>query len=115
MKKLNIVKENRNFNRIISNYKPYKSKYFYIYLEKHTNNLYKFGFSVGKKNGNAVARNKIKRRLKNILDKNSYQNNFNCIIICRRGVKDLSYDELKKDLNHIIEKLNLIKGETNEK
>ena len=115
MKKINILKENREFTRIINNCSSYKSKNFIIYLEKNTNNLYKFGFSVGKKTGNAVVRNKIKRRLKNILSEKNYQNNFNCIIICRRGVKDKSYYELKEDLNHIMKKLNLIKGEQNEK
>ncbi len=76
MKKRNILKENKDFNRIIKNNKPYKSKSFIIYLEKNTNiDCYKFGFSVGKKIGKAVIRNKIKRQLRNIIDKNDYQNN----------------------------------------
>ena len=64
MKKINIVKENRDFNRIIKNNRPFKYKDFIIYIEKKEQSVYRFGFSVGKKVGNAVTRNRIKRQLK---------------------------------------------------
>ena len=81
MKKRNIFKENKDFNKIIKENRGYKYKDFIVYVEKNTNDIYHFGFSVGKKIGTAVTRNKIKRQLRSIIDKNDYQNNFNCIII----------------------------------
>lgn len=110
MKKINILKENREYNRIIKNGKPFYYKDYVIYLEKNDNPIYKFGFSVGKKIGNAVCRNKIRRQLKNILDEKSYQNGFNCIIIVRKGILEKSFLERRNNLLEAIEKLGLMKG-----
>ena len=110
MKKINIIKENREFNRIIKNNKSYKYKDYIIYLEQKSDlNTYKFGISISKKIINAVGRNKLKRQIKDIIDKNNYQNNFNCIIILRKGILSKNYQEMKKDLNECFKNLNIIK------
>ena len=44
MKKINIVKENSDFNKIIKNNKPFKYKDYVIYIERKEPSLYKFGF-----------------------------------------------------------------------
>ena len=115
MKKINIIKSNREFDRIIKNNKSFKYKDFILYLEKNNENIYHFGFSVSKKICNAVGRNKIKRQIKNILDKNIYQNGFNCIIIVRKGILDKSFNEISIELNECLSKLNIIKEKKNEK
>ena len=75
MKKINILKENKDFKKIINAEKPFKFKGFIVYKE-NTNNIYKFGISVSKKIGNAVVRNKIKRQVREIISKNNYEKNF---------------------------------------
>ena len=107
MKKLNIVKKNEDFSRIMKKYRPFKSHSFIVYVEKETNNIYKFGISASKKVGNAVTRNKVKRQVKSILDKNNYKNNFNCIIIIKKEVLNKTYLELETELNTLISKLNI--------
>lgn len=107
MKKLNIVKKNEDFSRIMKKYRPFKSHSFIVYVEKETNNIYKFGISASKKVGNAVTRNKVKRQVKSILDKNNYKNNFNCIIIIKKEVLNKTYLELEAELNTLINKLNI--------
>ncbi len=114
MKKINIVKKNDDFNRIIQTCKSNKTKYFFIYLEENTNEIYRFGISVGKKIGNAVTRNHIKRQIKQILSENNYQNGFNCIIIVRKNVLSSSYQIMKDDLLEEMRKLRLIKERKNE-
>ncbi len=49
MKKKNIVKNNRDFQRIIHNNKPYKYKDYIIYMERIEEGEYHFGISVSKK------------------------------------------------------------------
>ena len=107
MKKLNIVKKNEDFSRIMKKYRPFKSHSFIVYVEKETNNIYKFGISASKKVGNAVTRNKVKRQVKSILDKNNYKNNFNCIIVIKKEVLNKTYLELETELNTLINKLNI--------
>ena len=103
MKKKNIVNE------------PYKYKDYIIYLERVNQENYKFGISVGKKVGNAVTRNKIKRQLKSIIDKKNYQNNFNCIIIVGRGVVMRTFKELEQNLYHAFDSLNIYEEDNDEK
>ena len=111
MKKINILKESRDFDRIIKNNNPYKYKDYIIFIERNTNDVYKFGLSVGKKIGNAVRRNKVKRQIKSIIDKKDYQNNFNCIIIVGRGINEKSFSEIENNLMSAFKNLNLLKGE----
>lgn len=111
MKKINILKHNRDFNRIIKNNKSFKFNDFIIYIERDTNDLYKFGISISKKIGNAVVRNKLKRQIKNIIDKKRYENSFNCIIILRKGIITKSFNEMRDDLYIALKKINILKEE----
>lgn len=115
MKKINILKESRDFDRIIKKFKPYKYKDYIIYIERNTDDIYHFGLSVGKKIGNAVNRNKVKRQLKSIIDQKDYQNNFNCIIIVGKGINERTFEERKNNLLFALNNLNIIKENTNEK
>ena len=109
MKKKNIIRKNLDFDRIIKNNRSFKYKDYIIYLEKTDNEDYHFGLSVGKKIGNAVTRNKIKRQLKSIIDEKNYEKGINCIIIVRKGVLEKSFCEKKEELFCAFKKLNIIK------
>ena len=111
MKKQNIIKENKEYNRIIQNIKPYKYKEFILYVDKNNYINYEFGFSIGKKIGNAVTRNKIRRQIKNIIDKRPYQNGFKCIIMVRKSILNKTYQEIEKNLLDALDKVNIYRGE----
>lgn len=115
MKKTNILKKSMDFDRIIKNNRSYKYKDYILYVEKVEDSTYHFGLSVGKKVGNAVTRNKIKRQLKTIIDKNNYEKGINCIIIVRKGLLEKSFSERENDLMEAFKKLNIIKEKCNEK
>lgn len=115
MKKINIIKENEEYNRIIKNTKPFRYNEYLIFKESKEDGIYKFGFSVSKHICKAVYRNKIKRQLKDIIDKKDYKNNFNCIIMVNRSILEKSYTEMENDLLYCFNKLNIIKGESDEK
>ena len=109
MKKINVIKKSEDFQKIIKNNKSFRSKYFYIYVYRHEDSIYHFGLSVGKKIGNAVRRNKVKRQLREIISENDYQKNFDCIIIVRREINGATFSEIKEDLNESLKKQNIIK------
>ena len=69
MKKINIVKEKKDFDKAFKLRNQIYSKYAYIYIKDNEAENYRFGICVSKKLGNAVTRNLIKRRVKDIIDK----------------------------------------------
>ena len=64
MKNNYIIKKHEDFNFIINKGKRLKGNILTIYYHPSEDNKKYFGFAVGKKNGNAVTRNFIKRRLR---------------------------------------------------
>lgn len=104
MKKINIIKKNEDYQRILTKTIPLKGKGYRLYIEKNNLDNYYFGFSIGKKIGCAVVRNKIKRQTKSILDKFKYKNGFNCVVMATKNILNLDYQEMANDLNELVEK-----------
>ena len=115
MKKLYVVKHQQDFDRIIKLNNKKVSPYFIIYSEDNNKKYDCYGISVSKKIGNAVVRNKLKRQIKNIIDKKCYENSFNCIIILRKGILNKSFNEMSEELYSAFEILKLFKEERSEK
>ena len=104
MKKINILKNSRDFDRIIKNNTSYKYKDYIFYLEKNTKDVFKFGLSVGKKIGNAVTRNAIKRKIRqSLLElKPMIKADIDFIVIARPPTAEMSTEEVKKSLIHVL-------------
>lgn len=100
MKKYEIVKEKKEFDKIINTGKYKKNNFFVIYNKENKNAFPKFGIAVGKKVGNAVIRNKLKRQVRMILtnNKNLFQNDKDYIIIVKRNSLFISYQEMEQKL-----------------
>ena len=108
MKKINIVKENRDFSNIINNGKFVKDKNLIIYSLPNNLNKSRFGISVGTKIGKAHIRNNLKRKLRNIVDlnKNSYSNSKDYIIIVRKNCLDIEFNNIKESYDNLLNKIN---------
>ena len=106
MKKIEIIKSSREYTEIIGACKNIRSKNFSIYYRKN-NGENRYGISIPKKTGKAVIRNKIKRRIKNIIDnnKNSMQSAYDYVIIVRKGILELTYWEMESELLSLIDKM----------
>lgn len=106
MKKVNIIKKSDEFSSIIKKRNGVSNKYFILNIENNDSNIPKFGITFVKHIGNAVTRNKLKRRTKSIIDnnKNIYQDNKKYIIIIKKDAVDITYQEMEKQLISIFKK-----------
>ena len=106
MKKKFIVKYARDFENIIKTGNCKKNRYFVIHYKKNNLPYDKFGISVSKKLGNAVFRNKYKRKIRTIVDnyKKEYLNNKDYIIILRKEALSRSFKDLNQEFLNIMSK-----------
>lgn len=104
MKKVDIIKSSSEYTDIINNGKSVKSKYYSIYFQKASFKINRYGITIPKKLGIAVIRNKTKRRIKNIIDHNkkTIQNCYDYVIIVKKGILDLTYIDMEKELLKLI-------------
>ena len=106
MKKINIVRSNEDFNNIMKTGKLIKNNCYVIYYQENIQNNYRIGISVPKKVGKAIVRNKIKRQLKSIIDKNiELIKTYDYIIIARNVLLEKKYIEIEKELINLINKI----------
>ena len=105
MNKEKILRKSEEFSIIISNQKSFKNKYFSLYYKESDTTL--FGITVPKKVGKAVYRNKLKRRVKNIISKNEkyIQSNYNYVIIIKEPSLTLDYEGLESNLLDLMKKV----------
>ena len=100
------IKKRSDFVRSNKFSKKIYTPYFIIQkLEANKiDNIPRFGFTITKKIGSSVVRNKIKRRLKSIISelfkyKDKYFDlGFNYILICKKEIVKVSYDDLENEL-----------------
>ena len=115
MKKINIIKKNEDFKKIIDMNNCYKNNCLLIHFGSNNLEYYRFGISVSKKIGNAVTRNYYKRVIRNIVDnhKKLYSKGKDYIIILMKACKEMNYSEIEQSFLQLI---NIIEKESeNEK
>lgn len=100
----NRLKKRKEFAYLYNNGKAkHSANLTLVYLPTKHRPL-KIGFSISKKIGKAHTRNLIKRRLRSIVRDlvPSMLNNFNVVIIAKVGVENLTYKDMKSQLENLI-------------
>lgn len=99
MKKEFRVCKNYEFSSIIQKRQFVKSSAFVCYFVSKGQEHMRIGISVGKKLGNAVCRNKVKRQTRAIVDDVfSFEEAYDCIIIVRPDFLKHSFQENKQEM-----------------
>lgn len=113
MKDKNKLKKRKQFNWTFKNGSSVHSKDLTIVYTPTRSNDFKVGFSVTKKVGKAVVRNKVKRRLREIVAK--FENILvpcrTFIVVAKPTAKDVPFLELKEEVLYLLKKANLCKDE----
>ncbi|MBO8155627.1 MAG: ribonuclease P protein component [Bacillaceae bacterium] len=111
MRKAYRIKKNKEFQEVFQKGKSFANRQLVLYFyPKRNQNHFRVGLSVGKKLGNAVVRNRIKRYLRQAfmeLEKDIKQE-YDFVVIARKPAVDLDFHQLKKSLIHVLGKTNML-------
>jgi ribonuclease P protein component len=114
MKKSYRVKSERDFQKVFLSGNSHANRNFVVYsIEKREQKHFRVGISVGKKIGNAVMRNAVKRKIRQaILElKPSIKSDIDFILIARPNAKNLSMEEIKQNISHVLKLAQLVISE----
>lgn len=105
MQKKYRIKKNKEYKNLYKRSKRYYNRDFILLKAKSTNNYPRFGFVITKKFGKANKRNKIRRRIKEIIryNLNVFEKNTDYIFTPKYHAIDLDYSKLESSLKHIVE------------
>lgn len=113
MKKAYRVKSESDFQRVFKEGQSMANRQFVIYtLPKPGQAHFRIGISVSKRLGNAVVRNRIKRKIRQAimeLDKQSrIQHEVDFVVIARQPVITMSVHMCKQSLIHVLKRTYLL-------
>ncbi|MFZ5649117.1 MAG: ribonuclease P protein component [Bacillota bacterium] len=101
------IKKNKDYKKVYAKGKSVAGRHLVLYgLRKRTGEL-RFGFSISKKIGKAVVRNRLKRILKEICRLNThwFKEGYDYIIIPRRDSSRKNHHILKEELYRLSRKM----------
>ena len=107
------IKRNYEFRRLYSAGKSSATGHIALYCRRsRQRGRNQLGITVGTKVGNAVVRNRVRRKLKEIyrLHESEIRRGFDLVIVARVKSRDATYRQLETDFLRLVDKLGL-KGE----
>jgi len=107
LKKTYRVKKASEFQEILFTGKSFANRELVIYYkEKKTQEHFRIGISVGKKLGNAVTRNRIKRHIREafIYLEDQIKSEVDIIIIARKPTIHMNTQKVIKSVSHLLRK-----------
>ncbi|HHV72166.1 MAG TPA: ribonuclease P protein component [Clostridia bacterium] len=109
MKKGERLKNNNDFKKIYNKGKSYVHPLAVLYVLENSLGKNRVGFSVSKRLGNAVQRNRIKRILREVFrhKKDDLKIGYDFILIARPRIKNASYLQIDKAVLGLLNKAKL--------
>ena len=110
MIRIETIKKKREFSEIFASAESVKSSLLVVYVQGILRDNIRFGICVAKKAGGSVERNRVKRRLREIVRTNLHRikRGFNIIIVARYPCKNANYHQIQEKFLHLCEKAGIM-------
>ncbi|NLJ98310.1 MAG: ribonuclease P protein component [Tissierellia bacterium] len=105
------LRNNEDFKIVYRKGKNYWNRNLGIYIMKNDLDNSRIGFSITKKFGNSVVRNRTRRRIKEIYRQNfdNIKEGYDIIIIPKKNVVDITHKQLESAMLHIFKISHILK------
>lgn len=111
MEKKYRLRKNMEFKKVYSVGKNYWNRNLVLYVRKNNLGETRVGYTITKKHGNAVVRNKIRRRMKEAFRLNFYnvKQGYDLVFIPKKNTGNITYNELEGSMIHIMKIARVLK------
>ena len=114
MSKIPTISRESEFGQVFSSGKVYPAQYFVLYVLPNGTDANRYGFTAGKKVGNAVVRNRLKRLLKEVvrLHGKRLKKGFDFVLVARSAGTGRCFHDIEKDFCRLVDKNKLVSDVT---
>ena len=111
MRAINRLKKNEDFRRVYRKKRSMANRLLIIYILENKYEYNRVGFTVSKKVGKSVIRNRVKRLLRESyrLNEEKILQGYDIIFIARNMASKASYREIENAMMHLFKKMKLIR------
>lgn len=118
MRKLNTLKKNYEFKRVLNKGNYYYGKYIQFFIVKNNKNINRMGIAINSKIASAVERNNIKRLIREnyrLLVKDNIEKGYDFIFMWNKNKspKEAKYFLIKEDFKNIFKRTGILINEKN--
>lgn len=108
MNKRFLIKKNKEYRQIYNEGISLANRYAVVFVLKNKLGHNRFGFTVSKKIGKAVERNRVRRRLKEICRKHEslFTDGYDYVFIARKGIEELNYKSIVDCVENLAYRIN---------
>ena len=109
MKHTVALKQNHEFRRLYSKGKSAVSPYFAIFCRKNYRGMSRLGITTGVKLGNAVKRNRVRRRIRELYrtHEEHISTGYDVVVVARTRAIYARYADLEQNFRKLMKKLEL--------
>ena len=103
---LTVIKKNKDHKNVYNRGKSVADRHLVLYFLANNSANCRLGFTVSKKIGNAVKRNRIRRLFKEACRNNSNQftGGFDIVLLARRNNESLKYHQVEESLLKLLKR-----------
>ncbi|HEY94591.1 MAG TPA: ribonuclease P protein component [Dehalococcoidia bacterium] len=108
MKRQERITKPRHYAEVYGKGRSYPSELIVLRILPNNLDHSRYGLSVSKKVGNAVTRNRLKRRLREINRMESFKPGWDIVYILRPAAAEVSFSNLKKSVETLLTKADIL-------
>jgi len=104
------INSSKEYNYLYKKGKKIQGRFMVIFMVENDLNINRFGIVASKKVGNAVKRNRAKRRLREIIRNNrpTRGNGSDCVVVARTNINGAKYALIENEFKHLMKRAGLI-------
>lgn len=105
------IRKNVEFKKVYKHGKNYWNRNLILYVKKNDKKVTRVGYTITKKIGNAVTRNRLRRMMKEVyrLNFHNIKEGYDLVFIAKKKLVGISYKELESSMIHIMSLAKLLK------